>query len=159
MLGQRKEVMKRVLTSILLAAVVLGTGSSLSAQNKKADREALDDRIDQVNRAAKKEGKDVAMQRISTETGVSMDQLQSMNKKFDVGPAGLMVASVLANETKKGPEHFLRQHQEGKSWAALARDNKVPIDRLNSRLDRLENAIGHDETKSERKAEKKRNRD
>lgn len=85
---------------------------------------------------------DMALQRISTETGVPIESVRAQHKRHpDIGVAGLMLANVLANDTKKAPEYFLTQRANGKKWLAMARANKVPVERLNERLDRLSQAI------------------
>jgi hypothetical protein len=59
-----------------------------------------------------------------------------------------MVAGVLADDTKKPFQSFLHDRDNGKSWAAIARENNVSVDKLTSRLDRLEKAIGTAEKKN-----------
>lgn len=119
---------------------------------QKAAREQLDNHTQEVNKAAKKQGMELSLQRVATETGVPLDQVQAMHKKYsDTGAGGLLIACVLANETKKAPEDFLKRHASDKSWAAIARDNNVSFDKLNERLTRLENAIGTGNEKKNRK--------
>lgn len=148
--------MKKAVSNLLIALAVFGSGltSVFAADNPAAEK--LDNRVQEVNQSGKSEGLKVALQRISTETGVPLEQVKSMHQRYsEVGPAGLMIACVLANETKKEPEQFVKQHVAGKSWSALARNNNVSLDKLNSRLDRLNTAIGHDDSSDTRKKNKK----
>ncbi len=148
--------MNKSIVSLLMAGAMLGAGVNSVFAAENPARDTLEDRVQEVNRSGRSEGKDVALKRISTETGVPLDQVKSMNKRYTVGPGGLMIACVLANETKKEPEQFLKQHENGKSWAALARANNVALDKLSSRLDRLDTAIGHDDSPSKKKKNKKK---
>jgi hypothetical protein len=71
-----------------------------------------------------------------------MNELQDMHKRHpDAGAAGIMIACVLADNTKKPPEEFLSKHIKGKGWAAIAHDNNVPLEKLNVRLDHLEREL------------------
>lgn len=130
--------MRRCMFSILVAAVSLGI--TVGIARGQTARDELESRAQHVNSLADKRGgmKD-AIHDVSVETGVPMDQLQQMHQRHpDAGPAGLMIASVLADNTKKSPEQFLNRHVNGKGWAAIARDNNVPLDKINGRLDKLE---------------------
>ena len=148
--------MKKSLVSLLMAGAMLGAGVNSVFAAENPGRDALEDRVQEVNRSGRSEGMDVTLKRISTETGVPLDQVKAMHKRYPVGPGGLMIACVLANETKKEPEQFLKQHANGKSWVALARANDVGIDKLSSRLDRLNTAIGHDDSSNNKKKNKKK---
>ena len=80
---------------------------------------------------------------MSVETGVPLPQVESLHKHHeDTGPAGVLVACVMADETKRDPDYFIKKHIDGgKNWADIARENKVPIERLNEKLDNLEKAL------------------
>jgi hypothetical protein len=132
--------MKALLTAALFVA--LGMAFPLIAADKD-DLEHLENRVKQLNSLAEKPGMTgVALKTISNETGVPLEKVRNQHKRHpDIGLGGLMVANVLANDTTKGPEHFLSQRDEGKKWLAMAREHKVPVDRLNMRLDRLARAI------------------
>jgi len=52
-----------------------------------------------------------------------------------------MLACVIADETKKSPDHYLQSRLSGKSWGAIAHDNKVPVEKLTDRLDHLANYL------------------
>ena len=58
-----------------------------------------------------------------------------------MGGAALLLANVMAAETKKSPESFLKERSSGKEWVEIAQENKIPTDKLNVRLDRIERAI------------------
>jgi hypothetical protein len=141
--------MKKLISSLLVTGLVLGLTASTGygqtraeRQVTRADRNELDNRVEQINRMIKRDNMDLAVKRISTETGVPEDRVRAMHERHQrIGPAGLMIANVLANETKKEPEQFMREKTGGKTWVAIARDNNVPLDRLSMRLDRLETAL------------------
>jgi hypothetical protein len=108
-----------------------------------ADKQDLENRVKQLNSVgAKPEMQDIAFQRISTETGVPVETVRKQHQRHpNVGVAGLMMANVLADETKKTPEQFLGAHDKGKNWVTIAQQNNVSVDKLNERLDRLAKAI------------------
>jgi hypothetical protein len=71
-----------------------------------------------------------------------MEQLQRMRDAHpDAGAAGLMIACVIADNAKGSPETYLSRHINGKGWAAIARDNNVPLEKINVRLDKLEKSL------------------
>ena len=125
-----------VVLAFLAAFVPVGMAANEDVEN-------YEKRVKELNSLGEKPGmKKVALQRISTETGVPLEQVQNQHQKNpEVGIAGLMIANVLAADTRKGPGEFLKERATGKRWLTMARENKVPVERLNSRLDRLERAI------------------
>ena len=127
--------------SLLVAAVSLGVSVGVArADGRAADKDELDSRAQTVNALAdKRGGMKEAIHDVSVETGVPLEQLQKMRDQHpDAGAAGIMIACVMADNTKKSPEAFLSRHINGKGWAAIARDNNVPLDKINERLSRLE---------------------
>src|SRR5438552_4047058 len=115
----------------LVSAVILfGTSNLFSAESNNA-RDRLHDRIAEVNDLAKKVGLQTALQRVSTETGVPVAQLETLHKRYpDTGPAGILISSVMADETKKPAEDFARAQKSGKSWTRIANDNNVSTEML-----------------------------
>ncbi len=129
---------------LLIAAMSFGLAASAArAQSRAAEKDELDSRAHTVNALAdKRGGMKEAVHAVSVETGVPMEQLQKMRDQHpDAGAAGLMIACVLADNTKKSPEALLSKHVDGKGWAAIARDNNVPLEKINARLDRLEHDL------------------
>lgn len=122
-----------------------------------SEKEQLDDKIRHINDLAKKPGaREVALQRVSVETGVPLERVQAMHQKHsDIGVGGVLVANVLADETKKDPELFMKQRDQGKKWTEIARENNVKFSGLNDRLDRLERAIGTVPEKGQQKNKRK----
>lgn len=128
----------------LIALTALLWTMGFVAPAMAADQKALDEFENRAKRlnALGADKFDLAIQRISTETGVPVDTIRRQHERHpDTGIAGLMVANVLANETKKIPETFLSQRAAGKNWVTIAKENKVSVDTLNQRLARLERAI------------------
>jgi hypothetical protein len=134
--------MKTLIVSAVLWALGLCLVGPVMAADKQ-DLDKFDKRINDINAMTTKPAKaDLAFQRISTETGMPVERLKQQHQRHpDIGLAGLFVANVLADETKKGPEVFLSQRASGKKWINIAKENKVSVEKLNERLDRLENAI------------------
>ena|SRR5689334_23121215 len=134
--------MKTLIASAMLWALGLCLIGPVAAADKQ-DLNQFDKRVNDINAVAGKPGKtDMVIQRISTETGMPADRLKQQHDKHpDIGLGGVFVANVLADETKKGPETFLSQKAAGKKWVDIAKANNVPVEKLNERLSRLENAI------------------
>jgi hypothetical protein len=131
--------MKRLITALsLFALTFVLVGPALADEEDEYEA-----RVKRINAMAEKPGKmKTALQRIATETGMTADRIESQHKKNpEMGPAGIMLANVMSNDTKKNPGYFIEQRKSGKKWLAIAKENKIPVDRLNERLERLENAI------------------
>jgi hypothetical protein len=131
--------MKKIAFSVLAAGLVLSWGAgALGAENKSYEQKAND-----LNAAAKS-GKrfNAAIHAISVETGVPEDRLFDMHRRRpDAGPAGILNASVLADQTKIAPEEFLTRHEKGAKWEDLARKYNVPIEKLDSKLNHVQRYV------------------
>ena len=135
--------MKTFMAMTLLLALGLVFPAMAADKQDKQDLDQLENRVKQLNAVGNKpEMQDIAFQRISTETGVPVETVRKQHGRHpNVGVAGLMIANVLANETKKTPEQFLGAKEKGKNWVTIAQQNNVSVDKLNERLDRLAKAI------------------
>jgi hypothetical protein len=130
--------------ALMIASLVLCLFGSAHAADNAAARDQFKQRAHAVNNMAEKKGQmKIALQRISTETGVPLSHVQSLQKRYPrAGAADLLAACTLAAETKKDAGAFLKQQSSGKSWAAIAESNNVPLEKLNERLSHLEAAMG-----------------
>ena len=152
----RKSMASLLMGSIFCVAIGLVTTSARAAD--KQERDTLSDRIHAVNNAAEKSGNmKAALHSISVETGVPENQVEAMHKKYsDIGVAGVLMSCVMADETKKPSDYFMNKHKGGKSWTELAREHNVPLDKINTRLDHVEQSLAHSTSGSkERKQNKK----
>jgi hypothetical protein len=134
--------MRTLAFSAVTAFVLMGwSAGAVRGEDREADR--LNSRVHEVNDAAKKKGMmPVALHAVSIETGVPREQVEALHKRFsEVGPAGLLLSCVLAAETKKQPEYFVKKHNSGDGWGAIARDNKVSPQKLIERLDHVDRAL------------------
>jgi hypothetical protein len=132
--------MNKLIANLLVAGLVFSVvGTHELCAQEKAKVEQLDKKADSINATAKAPGKlKAAFQSISSETGVPLDQVEHLHKNHpDAGPAGIMLACAMADETKKSAGHFLDSKLSGKGWGAIAQDNKVSVDKLNQRLDHM----------------------
>ena len=157
--------MKNTFSTVLITSMVLATTASQGQDNaiKKAEARSetrseakFDARAHSLNLSVDKNGtlKD-AIHAVSVETGVPEAKIEAMHQKHPkAGPTGILAACVLADETKKDPERFLTRYSGGRTWTEIAADNKVPIEKLNVRLDRVENYVNSSPEK--RKLEKRR---
>jgi hypothetical protein len=145
--------MRKSIVGVVIAALALGLAPNFARAAEKTARQGLDDRMHAVNETVKKrELMKEALKGVSIETGVPLAEVESMHKHHqDTGPAGILVACVLADETKKNPDSFIKKHVDGAKWADLARENKVPIEKLDHKLDNLERHLTAGEKGKRRK--------
>jgi hypothetical protein len=107
---------------------------------RRADKIDIDKRIEAVNRL---DNKPAAMQAgmaaVSKETAVPLQKIQAEHKEHPrVGLAGLFVAHDLAVHSHKPVDHFIKAHQEGNTWTALATANGLDLSEVDSKLARIE---------------------
>jgi hypothetical protein len=109
-----------------------------------SSKDELDRKAKVVNREAEKESVfKQALHHVSIETGVPESTIEAQHRRNpDMGLAGIMMANVMAAETKKDSSEFIKQRKGGKGWSAIARANNVSLDKLTLRLDNLDRAIG-----------------
>jgi hypothetical protein len=136
--------MRKWMNSLLIATVSLGLTAGLARGQERNAKDELDSRAHTVDALADKHGgMKEAIRDVSVETGVPMAQIQRMHDQHpDAGAAGIMIACTIADNAKGAPEAYLSRHVNGKGWAAIARDNNVPLDKINVRLDKLERDLG-----------------
>jgi len=132
--------MKKMIGALSIFALLIGFVTPVMAAD---DEDQYEQKVKHLNSLGDKPGKmKVALQRISTETGVPLDRVEAQHKRHpEMGVAALMLANVMSADTKKQPSYFFEQRKAGKKWLTLAKENNIPVDRLNERLDRLEKAI------------------
>ncbi|SRR5258706_425445 len=134
--------MKRIVTGILCSGLLLGLGIQTLKADDKADSERLKEPVQRVNDDAKRGNVDQVLRGISVETGVPRDAVESMHKRYsEEKVANIMIACVIADQTKAPPEDLLKRHHDGKSWPEVARENRVPVGLIAERLDRLDRQI------------------
>jgi hypothetical protein len=143
--------MQKWIYSLLVAVLSLGLTAGIANgqprgtrdEDRGSQRDELESRAHTVNALAEKRGgMREAVHTVSVETGVPQEQLERMRDRHpDAGAAGLMIACVIADNAKGSPEGYLSRHINGKGWAAIARDNNVPLEKINVRLDKLERSL------------------
>ena len=133
---------KQLFTALIVMAMALVL-SSVSARAASAPENQLHQLQKQINEGTKTTQQwETAMHTISVQTGVPRDQLRTLRQNYPtVEPAAVLIASVLADETKKAPEAFLKQHIAGQTWVQIAQNNKVPLDKIVARLERIQQAL------------------
>jgi redox-regulated HSP33 family molecular chaperone len=154
--------MKKWISGLLITGLLLGAGTaSLQAQPKserKAEKEELDKRAKDINDTVQKEKKeDLAIRGVSNETGVPQGEVERMYRKHKTA-AGVLIACVMADETKRPPEEFLEKRSSGKTWTAMANDNHVSMDKINERLAHLERDLAKGSITDEKRVKVKRKR-
>jgi hypothetical protein len=136
--------MKKLAFCIAVSAgFLLNAGLNPAMAADKGSRSNLQTQMEAVNSATSTPEKmDVALQRVATETGVPIERVRAMHKNHPkVNAAGILVACVLADETKKTPGSFMDEHDAGKTWPAIAEENNVSVDKLSARVERLQQAL------------------
>lgn len=123
-------------TSTGAAGNTTATGSSGSGN--------IDQKVSALNNNVQSSGSmTAALHAISVETGVPEDQIKTLQKSHsDAGAGGILVASVLADETKQAPETFLQSHAGGKSWDTIVGENRVSAEKIDLRINKVRNFIG-----------------
>lgn len=150
----KKSIFKLITAGLLLGSMSIGPARAADRyrptgrapndyRHSQSARHDLGTRTKDINRSANSpEMRQAALHNISVETGVPLDRVRAMHERHsDAGVAGIMNACVMADETKRSPEFFLKEHLNGKSWALLARDYNVPLGKLDTRLDHLQNEL------------------
>jgi hypothetical protein len=137
-----RRTMRKFMYSLIVAAVSLGF-TAVSAHGQTA-KDELESRAQSVNSLADRHGgMNQAIHHVSVETGVPVDQLEHMRSQHpDAGAAGLLIACVIADNTKGSPERYLSRHINGKGWAGIARENNVPLEKIDTKLANLERDLG-----------------
>jgi hypothetical protein len=134
--------MTKIMFSVLAAGLVLSLGTGAARAQDKATKDNFERKAHALNVAAKKAGTPNALRAISVETGVPLEKVQAMYKnRSEAGPAGILVACVLADETKLAPERFLEGEPDVKSWETLISHHNVPLEKVNERLDHVQRVM------------------
>ena len=84
---------------------------------------------------------------ISKETNVPVIVLEQQRTQAHLGYGGLMIANALALETGKSFDEIVALKTSSVGWGRIARDNKVDLGRIVSRLDRVEGEFRQAEIK------------
>jgi len=140
-LEQKLNQMQRALNNPRQTAAATTTNPTQPA----AITGSIDQKVSALNQSVQTGGNmNAALHAISVETGVPQDQVQTLQQNHAAaGAGGILIASVMADETKQAPETFLQSHSGGKSWETIASDNKVSLEKLDMRLNRLQKALGY----------------
>ena len=83
------------------------------------------------------------VQRISDETGVSVDTLQAERASTGLGWGGLEKAHLLANESGQSFDDIVAMHKAGEGWGKIAHDNGLNLGRIVSNAHRSGQATSH----------------
>jgi hypothetical protein len=79
---------------------------------------------------------------IAKETGVPAATIQAQHREHPgIGSGGLLMANLIAAQTKKPATTYMRQRLAGKSWEAIAAANQVTLENADGALERVEAAM------------------
>ncbi len=105
---------------------------------------ALDTHARTINQATKSNPslQKVALQQISKETGVSVEQLQQQEKNHpEAGANALLLGNLIAKESNTKFGELMRARESGKHWADIAKAHNVDIDALVQKSSRVAQAL------------------
>ena len=88
-------------------------------------------------------GQTRVLTRISNETGVPVDTLQTQKSATGLGNGELEKANLLANATGKSFDEIAAAHQAGEGWGEIAHDNGLNLGKLVSGAHRSSHAGAH----------------
>jgi len=133
---------KQIFTALAVIGITVALNST-PAQGASASETQLHQLQKQINEGTQTTQQwETAMHTVSVQTGVPRDQLRTLRQKYPtVEPAAVLISCVLADQTKKAPEEYLKQHIAGQTWVQIAANNKVPLDRIDERLQKIQQAL------------------
>lgn len=134
--------MKNFLFSFLIAAAL---SSTLHAQTD--DYLILDKRADDFDHWQERLDYTYGTTVISKETNVPVFVLEQQRTQTHLGYGGLTIANALALETGKSFDEIAALKRSSYGWGRIARENKVDLGRIVSRLDRVEGEFRQAEIK------------
>ena len=135
---------KQIFATLTIIGMALALNSASAAQapgNTSVNQlQSLEKQVNQLTRGTNQWL--TAMHTISVQTGVPWAHLRALRQRHpNAEPAGILIAAVLADETKKTPEQFLKAHLDGQTWPAIAKNYNVPLDKLTERLQKIQQAL------------------
>jgi len=95
-----------------------------------------------VSRAAAT-GQTHVLTRISNETGVPVDTLQTQKSATGLGNGELETANLLANASGKSFDDIAAMHKAGEGWGKIAHDNGLNLGKIVSDAHRSDQAALH----------------
>ncbi len=134
--------MKIVLAWFLVAAALCAT---LHAQTD--DYVILDKRADDFDHWQERLDYTYGTTAISKETNVPVIVLEQQRTQTHLGYGGLIIANALALETGKSFDEIAALKRSSNDWERIARENKVDLGHIISRLDRVEGEFRQAEIK------------
>ena len=148
--------MKKVIMMAAMGAIAVTFPSMVRADNRpfsadsrstrvetRADKKDFEARGHELNSTVSRNHAETdALHGVSVETGVPEEKVRAMHKNHPkVGPAGILIACTISDETKQDPAVYIKRFEDGKNWTAQARDNHVPLEKIDARLDHLQSFI------------------
>ena len=134
--------MKTFTSKLVVASVAMTLAGTVFGADTTT-RQSFENHIRSLNTASLNNNAErTTLHGVSVETGVAEDKLLQIHKNNPkTGPAGIFVACVIADRTKKDPETYVKQSAAGKAWAVIAQENNVPLDQIEERLGRIEKYV------------------
>jgi hypothetical protein len=135
--------MKTLTSSLMVASLATTLAGTVFGAETTTTRQTFENHIRSLNTATvNNHAEKTTLHGVSVETGVPEDQVLQIHKNNPkTGPAGIFVACIIADHTKKDPETYVKQSAAGKAWAVIAQENNVPLDQIDERLARIEKYV------------------
>src|SRR6185369_17251840 len=106
---------------------------------------AFEQKANALNQTVRKNGTmDTALREVSVETRLPQDEVQALRRNHpNAGASGILLAAVMADQTRKPAEAFLQSHVNGKSWESIAAENHVSVQTLEQKLNQMQRALNN----------------
>jgi predicted GIY-YIG superfamily endonuclease len=118
---------------------------------------ALDEHVKVVNRTAKTpEGEQRVVEHLSRELNVPAATLRAQREQSKLGWGELAIAYRLSQETKIPVDQLIAEHKSGKGWGQIARENKLKLGPILSKVKKSSQALeaeadkGHEVKKADK---------
>jgi len=142
------------LLGLVTGGLLLACGNNAAlAQNKNTGKigpkeTGFEQKVKAINQAAKKKGMmDTVLGDICNNVGLNLEQVRTLHRNHpNAGAGAILLAAVIADQTKQPAEKFLESHLNGNTWESIAAHNNVPMEKLNQKLDKVQSALNNPQT-------------
>ncbi len=133
---------------VFFALSLLMVSGSYATQTQPPDTGELDKQSQLMEETASKAGNEKTFQALSSQLGVSVEDLTKQKQDTKFGFGQLFIANALAKTLAQTNPNMnfatlAQQFQEGKGWGEIAKENGVKLGPIVSQLKRSTNAIEH----------------
>ena len=129
--------MRWALSLLIALAISAGSGPAWSA-----DPATLEQRATAIDRASEEgDGDRVVVGHISRKLGIPVEALRRQRMQTQIGWGEILIANSLAMAARLTFDQVVAEHHGGKTWAEVAREHKVDVDRLIADVQRSQEIV------------------